>query len=149
MTDVSQERKGRGYKLLKDVAHNIAHSFMSNLNYVDGEYVSTEIFQIARREGISHVTIDFLRAKVTPAPLATPRVLKTLGGIGGLQQLAMSRGFDVAIIRSAVLEIDFHFDQTRKLPNTNLELPSYEARSTIVDDRGVAHLAKVPEWWQS
>ena len=36
------------YKLIKSMAHNWTHSFMSNMNYVDNGYVFEDMYQLAR-----------------------------------------------------------------------------------------------------
>lgn len=138
------------YKRLKSLAHNVAHSFLSNMNYVDGDYVGEDLFQRARKAGASRVRIDFLTGTVEPSAVRTPRVVDSVARTRDwLPRQAASEGCDFRAIQSFVLQIDFRFDQTRESKNVpGLELPAYDAHAVIVDDRGRNHDAKVPEWWR-
>jgi hypothetical protein len=43
------------YKRLKSLAHNVGHSFLSLMNYVDDDYVVEDLFQHARNAEAPHV----------------------------------------------------------------------------------------------
>ena len=139
-----------GYKRLKSVAHNVAHSFLSLMNYVDDDHIVEDIFQTARSAGADHVVIDLMSGAVEPISVATPRVRKSIQRTRKwLPRQAAAEGCDPEAIRSFTLEIDFRFDQTREseyLPG--LQLPSYQARGVIIENRGVRHVGVVPEWWR-
>jgi hypothetical protein len=138
------------FRRLKSLAHNVAHSFLSPLNHVDGEYVAAELFASARRVGASHVTIDFLDASVEPAAVATPRLTKSiLATREDLPRRADFEDCDFQAISSLVLDVEFHFDRTRMSEHApGLELPSYDARVTLTDSRGASHISSIREWWR-
>lgn len=136
------------FRRLKSLAHNVAHSFLSSLNHVDGEYVATDIFESARRVGANRVTIDFLNASVEPAAVATPRLTKSiLATREDLPRRADFEDCDFQAISSLVLDIEFHFDRTR-MSEHGLELPSYDARIALTDSRGASHISSIREWWR-
>jgi hypothetical protein len=138
------------FRRLKSLAHNVALSFLSSLNRVDGEYVATDLFESARRVGASRVAIDFLNAAVEPAAVATPRLTKSiLATREDLPRRADFEDCDIQAISSLVLDIEFHFDRTRRSEHApGLELPSYDARITLTDSRGVSHISSIREWWR-
>jgi len=123
---------------------------LSLLNYVQGQYVVEDLFQSARRARATHVTIDLLTGIVEPEAVRTFRLDTAVESARNwLGEFAAANGCDIAVIRSFMIEMDFRFEQTRESENVpGLELPAYEARGVIVDNRGVRHVGVVPEWWR-
>src|SRR5262245_36291940 len=64
------------YKRIGSAIHNLAHSFLSFNNYVDGDFVLDELHQRLRSAG--DVLINFSTGVIEPSTAATPRVLKAL-----------------------------------------------------------------------
>jgi len=60
------------YKVLKSVAHNLGHSYLSLMNYVDGDYIVEHLFRQARETGETRVEIDVLAGTIAPAVFQTP-----------------------------------------------------------------------------
>jgi len=46
------------YKLVRSMAHNWSHSFMSGMNYLDGGFVFENVYQMARERRGAKVTIN-------------------------------------------------------------------------------------------
>lgn len=65
------------YKNIYSAIHNFGDSFVSSMNYVDGDYVFDEIDRI--HSGGHEITIDWLKMSFEPKSKATPRILKSLG----------------------------------------------------------------------
>src|SRR5439155_1154843 len=42
------------YKFLKSIAHNLGHSFLSLMNYVEGDYIHAHLFRAARMANEPH-----------------------------------------------------------------------------------------------
>ena len=57
------------YKVLKSVAHNIGHSFISLMNYVGDDYVMGHILRFAMRTGHDTITMDFVTREAGPPEL--------------------------------------------------------------------------------
>lgn len=46
------------YKLIRSMAHNWSHSFMSEMNYVDGAFVYEDVYKLARERRGEKVIIN-------------------------------------------------------------------------------------------
>ena len=137
-------------KVLKSVAHNLAHSYLSLMNYIDNEYTVERLFQIAKNSGENQIYIDVLNKVIRPEIYNTPEIQKSL--------IYMEKSFDSLInpekitrdhIKSVEIKITFHLDQTRPSETVKgLELPSYDCISEITDINGKVHSKSVVEWWR-
>jgi hypothetical protein len=138
------------YKVLRSVAHNVAHSYLSLMNYRAGGYVVEHLHSTAHRAGEPRVEIDVKRGTIEPQPFRTPVLLES---VADLQRwfgpLVHSQGAALDMVASARITIVFDLDQTFRSPTTGHELELYRCESMIVDDRGKHHVADVPEWWRT
>lgn len=64
------------YKNINAAIHNLGHSFMSLMNYVDGGYVSDEMAEIHRKK--VDMTIDWISREFDPESEATERIRKSI-----------------------------------------------------------------------
>jgi hypothetical protein len=64
------------YKNIYSAMHNLGHSFLSLMNYVDGEYVIDELADI-RSRGFD-IEIDWLNNTFIPEGELTPRIDKAI-----------------------------------------------------------------------
>ena len=62
------------YKLIKSMAHNWTHSFMSAMNYVNDEYVSKDMYQLARERRGEKVMVTWIPERQDELFRLTPRV---------------------------------------------------------------------------
>jgi hypothetical protein len=66
------------YKLIKSMAHNWTHSFMSGMNYVDGDFVFEDIYRLARDRRGGKVTVTWIPDRPEELFGLTPRVRESL-----------------------------------------------------------------------
>lgn len=48
------------YKLIRSFSHNLSHSFMSGMNYFDGDHVYPHVYALAREKPGRVITIDWI-----------------------------------------------------------------------------------------
>ena len=48
------------YKLIRSFSHNLSHSFMSGMNYFDGDHVYPHVYALARAKPGRIITIDWI-----------------------------------------------------------------------------------------
>src|SRR5213079_1698851 len=66
------------YKVLESVAHNVAHSYLSLMNYRGDDYVVCHLFRAAKAAGQPHVRIDVLKGELSPATILTPTLAESV-----------------------------------------------------------------------
>lgn len=117
------------YRILKSVAHNFSHSFMSYENYFDEDYVVEDLLRIVRNTG--RVSICWIPDSEPPAGL-TARILKSIAHYKSwLPKHVANAGADLAAIREFRTEIF--------LKRNN----QIAAEGHLIDDRGKEHVANV------
>ncbi len=119
------------YSVLKSVAHNFSHSFVSFMNYVDDGYVIDDLRQLARQANGERISIHWLPDSKHQAPLPQ-RVLKSIDNYKAwLPNLVSSSGASIEAIR------EFRTDIFLK-PNKQIAVEAH-----LIDDRGTAHVCNV------
>ena len=138
------------YKVLKNIAHNLGHSFLSLMNYRADDYVVEHIFRTVRAANAPHVRIDVLKATIEPPALRSEIIQEAaVDARAWFEDLAVSQGSSLDYIRSVEIRIDFDFGATQMDQHVpELELAAYDCVVEIVDNRGKSHIGKVPEWWR-
>ena len=138
------------YKVLKSVAHNLGHSYLSLMNYVSDDYIVEHLFRRAWETGETHVTIDVLGGTIDPPAFRTPVLVDSVARQRAwLGRLVQSSGAALDMVSAARMEIAFDLAAARPHPTVpGLELAAYTCTVEIVDDRGKRHVASVPEWWR-
>jgi len=139
------------YKVLESVAHNVAHSYLSLMNYRGDDYVVSHLFRAAKAAGQPHVRIDVLKGELSPATILTPTLAESVDNCREwFPRLVQSQGAAFDMVSQATIDVEFDFDSSdryeRITPGDHREY--YRCLSTIIDDRGTAHEALVPEWWR-
>lgn len=142
----------RKYKVLKSVAHNLGHSFLSDMNAVSpGWTIVPEIlYQVAKAQGEQHIAVDFLSGEIDPPSLRTPEVAESIANYQRqLPSLVESQGAAMEMVHGVTLNIEFRFDEPRHSRyDPEVELPSFECEVVIVDDRGSRHIGRPKKWWR-
>lgn len=140
------------YKVLKSVAHNVAHSYLSLMNYRGGDYVVCQLFRAAKAAAQPHVRIDVLKCELSPSSILTPSLLESVKSCRDwFPRLLQSEGTALDMVSQATIDLEFDFESSDRYeqakPGSHQEY--YKCRSIIIDDRGVEHEALVPEWWRA
>ena len=143
------------YKLIRGVAHNLGHSFLSDSNAVmrEGVYtiVPAVLFAAAKATAVPQVTINLLNEAIAPTELALPELAQAVSFYRNcLPQLLSSHGIDPSVIKGASITIDFDYSRTRRSQfHPADEIQEFLCAVQLTDDRGVAHVANPTEWWNS
>lgn len=138
------------YKTLKSIAHNTAHSYLSLMNYIQGNYVVEYIFQLAKDNKSPYVKIDILNKAIEPVIFGISPILESLQYLNNsFFSLLSAEHLGREHIKSASIKIEFDLNSIKKSEsNPQLELPSYKCISSIEDINGKVHEANVVEWWK-
>lgn len=119
------------YKILKSIAHNFTHSFVSYVNYVDDGYVRDDLLQLARRANGEKIVIHWIPDIASQQGL-TPRVLKSVANLKEwLPKHIQNSGASI----DAILEFKTYIFLK---PNKQLAVEAY-----LVDDRRKQHVCDV------
>lgn len=137
-------------KMLKSIAHNVAHSYLSLMNYIDGEYTVERLFQIAKESKQTEISIDILQQSIKPLVYETKNIKTSLIYLkNSLESLLSSEKIPLVNIQSAIIRISFDLQQTKLSSNVSgLELPKYKCISEIIDVNGRIYTKEVVEWWK-
>jgi hypothetical protein len=81
-------------KLIRGASHNWTHSFMSDMNYVDGAFVYEDIKELARQRQPEKVVISWIPTN--------DRELETLSPRARTCVLAYREGLDAFLLRNGV-----------------------------------------------
>lgn len=138
------------HKVLKSIAHNLGHSFLSPMNYGLDDYVVEHLFKAARAADKPYICIDLLNGVIEPPELRKPAIQEAVARYRAwLPRMVLSQGSSPEFVRSARIDVCFDFSKVhpyRFVPQ--LTAPVYEAVVRIVDDRGKEYESKIPEWWR-
>jgi hypothetical protein len=119
------------YSVLKSIAHNFSHSFVSFMNFFDGGYAIDDLRQFARKANGERVSIHWIPDSEAQSPLP-PRVLKSIAHYKArLPDHVQRSGANIDAIR------EFRTDIFLK-PNKQIAVEAH-----LVDDRGKAHVCNV------
>ena len=119
------------YKILKSVAHNFSHSFVSYMNYVDDGHVIDDLLQLARKANGERIKINWIPDTASEQGL-TPRVVNSVASYKEwLPKLIETSGASIEVIR------EFRTDIFLK-PNKGIKVEAY-----LVDDRGKEYVCNV------
>jgi hypothetical protein len=142
------------YKNIKSIAHNLGHSFLSDMNAVDvrDQYtiVPELLFAEAERGRVPEVSIDFISRAVEPAILSNAAVETSVSNYARmLFDLCAHQNVDAHAIKRAVLTITFDYERSRATPyDPAVAVQEFQCTVVIEDDRGVLHHASPDNWWK-
>jgi hypothetical protein len=119
------------YRVLKSIAHNFSHSFVSYMNYVDEGYVIDDLRQLAREANGERISIHWIPDSRHQASLPQ-RVLKSIINYKArLPDFIHSSGAHIEAIR------EFRTDIFLK-PGKQIAVEAY-----LLDNRGKEHICNV------
>ena len=142
------------YKNIKSVAHNIGHSFLSDMNALsqDGRYIIVPrlLFQAAEKARATRVTIDLVNGVIKPAEAATAEVREAVGYyVRRLPELLASQNVDPTAVKGATLSIEFDYSRRRGTQYEPAEdAPEFACTVALTDDRGSVHRGHPTNWWR-
>jgi len=117
------------YRILKSVAHNFSHSFVSYMNYFDDGHVIDDLLPVIRETG--RLSICWIPDTQPPEGL-TPRTLKSIAHYKSwLPRHVASAGAEFEAIREFRTEVFLK-------PNKQIAVEAH-----LIDDRGKEHVANV------
>lgn len=120
-----------GYKRINSAIHNFAHSFVSLMNYVDGEYIIDLLPELLRETPGHEIRFSLLEATVSPQRDFHPAFMKSMGYYRNrVRSHLEAENVGPEIVRS--LEFILFADINGPI-----------CRAEAIDDRGVAHTASV------
>ena len=137
------------YKVLKGVAHNFGHSFISLENYFDTDYVMGYLLTAARQSGLEELRVDILNKKWEPKDLATRPIVDSLTHYcNWFPKLVEQSGTSMDVIAQAHMTIRFDLAKARPASALSklMENP-FVCEVTITDSRGKAYSARFADWW--
>ena len=137
------------HKHLKSISHNFSHSFISLMNYINGDYILGHILRQARRTGLNTLTIDILSGAASPAGLVTKEIKDSIGYyVKWFPDLVQSSGSSMDFIKSAtmIIEYDLTKEQPFQLGSDYMESP-FECTMIILDDRNKEYRYTHNGWW--
>lgn len=135
------------YKVLKGVAHDIGHSFISSMNYATDDYTMGHILRFARKSGMDTLTIDFTTGAAGPVELLREPIAEVPRRYTDrFWKLVETSGSDASLVRSARLTLKYDLNRNKSAPNGILLSP-YVCEVSIEDTRGKNYSAYFQDWW--
>ena len=129
-------------KPLRSVAHNVAHSFASSLNYWKDDYAISHLWRTAKLAGVSRVKINVLDASTEPTSVNTGMVAEILPSLRTmLSHLLQKEGFESSLLAEATLEYDFSVQRATVYPS----LPQYNCEVVLKTWTGRLFTAQLTE----
>jgi len=147
-------RRNVKYKNIKSVAHNLGHSFLSDMNAatIRGEYVfiSQRLFAAAAASRVEHIAVDFVTGQVAPDSIRSPELLTAVIQYAeSLPRLLESQNVSPNAIVGARLTIDIDYEHAREARYAPAEtIPEFRCRVELTDDRGIVHVGTPTNWWR-
>lgn len=119
------------YKVLKSIAHNFSHSFLSGTNYVDDGFVPDDILQLVREAEDHRVSIQWIPDSI-PEKAFPARVAKSIAlHKEWLPNQIERAGGSLESIRE--FRTDIFMKRNRQIV----------AEAHLIDDRGRKYVCKV------
>ncbi|MGA9185524.1 MAG: hypothetical protein WBZ32_09530 [Candidatus Acidiferrales bacterium] len=137
------------YKVLKGVAHNIGHSFISLMNYAGDDYVMGHILRFARLTGRDTLTMDFVKREAGPPELLAEPISEVPERyMDWFWNLVERHGADRSFVKTATLTL--RYDIATQRPHHSapqlIESP-FVCDVQITDTRGKDYAAHFDGWW--
>jgi hypothetical protein len=120
------------YKLIRSMAHNWSHSFMSGINYVDDAFVFEDVYRLARARSGEKVIINWIPAGGEATRDLPPRVHKCIEAYrAGLAEHLRRHHVDASALKTFRTEVYVAEDFRMYV------------RAFVIDDRDKEHVAFV------
>ena len=132
------------YKVLKSVAHNLAHSFASVMNYTGDDYFACHLLRGAIRTKSRTLTFDVRRRLVGPTELLNRGIVAACDGYAqDFGRLIAASGAALDMVDSVVLTARITPSEASQRAGRKTVTGRLDVAVRLVDDRGRAHLGRV------
>jgi hypothetical protein len=137
------------YKNIKSAAHNAADSFASSENYDSDDYIMSHLSRRVLETGERELRVDLLSGEADPPALVVTPVARSIARtVEWFPKNLIRQNIEPERIRSATMR--FVFENARVSDDIGFpdhkEIP-FDAWVTVLDDRGVQHIAHFRRWW--
>ncbi len=134
-------------KPLKSVAHSVAHSFLSPMNYGPNGYAVEQIVKVAATRNIPVLVVDLLSGSHAPAMRARSVLVAVEAYSKAFPRLVARSGSDMKFVKSATMTLG----GLNKALQTHWKPAAFQYRVTcsveITSDEGRKYSAKLAEMW--
>ncbi|WP_420125042.1 hypothetical protein [Longimicrobium sp.] len=135
------------YKVIKGVAHDFGHAFVSLTNYVADDYVMDHLARAAAASGEPELRVDLLTGAAEPAALVVPLVRASLDmHAAWLPGKLREHGVRPEQLREATLSVRSDLSRLRSPALPRVMLPLV-CQVELTDDRGIVHVGTVRSEW--
>lgn len=135
------------YKVIKGIAHDFGHAFVSLMNYVTDDYVMDHLVRAAAASGEPELRVDLLTGAAEPAALVVPLVRASLDmHIAWLPGMLRQHGVRPEQLRKATMSVRFDLSRLRSPALTRVMLPLV-CEVEMMDNRGIVHVGTVRHEW--
>ena len=133
------------YKILKSVAHNFAHSFVSVMNSYGRDYTVCHLVRRSKLKGKHRFHIDVLARSVEPVDLVTRDIAAAVESYcDGFGRFVTAGGAALDMVAEAKLELSIRHGRVTG-PKAKQLFAFIDAEMVIVDDRGKRHVGNHSE----
>jgi hypothetical protein len=135
--------------VLKSVAHNQAHSFISSMNYWHDGFVPCHLVRASKEKGPTELFVDLISREAGPGELLVPKVAGSVDGYcENFRRLVTSGGSAMELIASARMTVRIdHGLRMGAAVGVGLHA-RLTSRVVIVDTRGREHVGEHLEPWE-
>ena len=136
------------YKVLQSVAHNFAHSFVSDMNHTGRDWVPCYLVRASKATGVNTLEVNILTREASPPELLVPEVVASIEGYcKDFARLVTKGGAAMDMVTAATLRVLIQH-ATVVGPNSGRLLQArLHSTASIVDDRGHTHVGEHVAGW--
>jgi hypothetical protein len=136
------------YKVLKSIAHNFAHSFVSLMNCWDDDYVMCHLLRAVKPRKHIVLRLDVLKMAWSPTHIVTePLARSMMSYCQDFGRFVTNGGAALDMVSRAKLRLDVRMGQAIGFYARDSLNARVEASVIIRDDRGQLHSGAVTEYW--
>lgn len=135
------------YKVIKSVAHDFGHSFVSLTNNIADDYVMDRLASAALASGQPELRVDLLTGEAEPAALVVPLVRASLDTfVAWLPGKLGEHGVRRESMREASMTIRFDLARLAVDAQARIQVP-FECVVEITDELGIIYVGTVRDTW--
>lgn len=136
------------HKPLKSISHNFGHSFISLMNYINGDYFPGHLLKQAQFTNLNKLDVDILADTASPEELLTKSIRDSIHHwCKGFPDLVKSSGSTMDYVSKATMTIEFDLKVARPKFNTHFAESPFTCEIKIIDDRGKEYKHVHSGWW--